>query len=97
LEALPARKAIELRPPLRRDKGTALTEAAAGLDAACFLGDDRGDLAAFDALDRMAADGAHVARVGVRSPEMPEELAQRADVVVDGPQGALELLQALLP
>jgi trehalose 6-phosphate phosphatase len=96
LEALPARKAIELRPPLRRDKGTALAEAAAGLDAACFLGDDRGDLAAFDALDRMAAGGVHVTRVGVRSPEMPEELAQRADIVVDGPQGALELLRALL-
>ena len=96
MEALPARKAIELRPPLRRDKGTALAEAAAGLAAACFLGDDRGDLAAFDALDRLAADGVHVARIGVRSPEMPEELAQRADVIIDGPQGALDLLRALL-
>jgi len=97
LEALPARKAIELRPPLRRDKGTALAEAAAGIDAVCFLGDDRGDLAAFDALDRMAAGGLHVARIGVRSHEMPDELAQRADIVVDGPEGALELLRALLP
>jgi trehalose 6-phosphate phosphatase len=97
LEALPARKAIELRPPLRRDKGTALAEAAAGVDAVCFLGDDRGDLAAFDALDRMAADGVHVARIGVRSAEMPDELAQRADVIVDGPEGALALLRSLLP
>src|SRR5947209_8372901 len=97
LEALPARKAIELRPPLRRDKGTALAEAAAGLGAACFLGDDRGDLAAFDALDRLAADGVHVTRIGVRSSEMPVELERRADIVVDGPGGALELLRALLP
>jgi trehalose 6-phosphate phosphatase len=97
LEALSARKAVELRPPLRRDKGTALAEAAAGLGAACFLGDDRGDLAAFDALDRMAADGMHVARIGVRSAEMPPELEQRADLIVDGPEGALELLRALLP
>ena len=46
--------------------------------------------------DRLAADGVHVARIGVRSPEMPEELERRADVVVDGPQGALDLLRALL-
>jgi trehalose 6-phosphate phosphatase len=82
---------------LRRDKGTALAEAAAGVAAACFLGDDRGDLAAFDALDRLAADGVHVTRVAVRSAEMPEELERRADVIVDGPEGALELLRALLP
>jgi trehalose 6-phosphate phosphatase len=96
LEALAARKAVELRPPLRRDKGTALGEAAAGLAAVCFLGDDRGDLAAFDALDRMAAEGVHVARIGVRSREMPEELEERADVIVDGPEGALDVLRALL-
>ena len=97
LEVLPARKAAELRPPLRRDKGTALATAAAGLGAACFLGDDRGDLAAFDALDRLAGDGVHVTRIAVRSSEMPEELERRADIVVDGPEGALELLRALLP
>jgi trehalose 6-phosphate phosphatase len=97
LEVLPARKAVELRAPLHRDKGTALDEAAAGLSAACFLGDDRGDLAAFDALDRLAAAGVHVTRIAVRSPEMPEELEQRADLIVDGPEGALELLRALLP
>ena len=97
LEVLSARMAVELRPPLRRDKGSALEEAAAGLGATCFLGDDRGDLAAFDALDRLAADGVHVTRIAVHSPEMPPELEQRADVVVDGPQGALELLRALLP
>src|SRR4051812_27383285 len=96
LEGLPARKAIELRPPLRRDKGTALAEAAAGLAATCFLGDDQGDLAAFDALDRLAAGGAHVTRIAVRSPEMPAELEQRADIVVDGPEGALDLLKGLL-
>jgi len=97
LEAFPARKAVELRPPLRRDKGTALDEAAAGLAATCFLGDDRGDLAAFDALDRLAADGVHVTRIAVHSPEMPEELERRADIVVDGPEGALALLRSLLP
>jgi trehalose 6-phosphate phosphatase len=97
LELADARKAVELRPPVHRDKGTALTDAAAGLAAVCFLGDDRGDLAAFDALDRLAGDGVHVTRIAVRSAEMPEELAGRADVIVDGPEGALELLRSLLP
>jgi hypothetical protein len=36
-------------------------------------------------------------RVGVRSPEAPPELLERADVVVDGPPGALALLRRLLP
>jgi len=96
LELANARKAVELRPPIRRDKGTALAEAAAGLGAVCFLGDDRGDLAAFDALDALAAEGAHVARIAVRSTEMPPELEARADLIVDGPEGALALLKALL-
>jgi trehalose 6-phosphate phosphatase len=95
LDVQPARMAVELRPPLRRDKGTALEEAAAGLGAVCFLGDDRGDLAAFDALDRLAGEGVTTVRIAVRSPEMPEELEQRADLLVEGPLGALDLLVAL--
>lgn len=95
LDLEPARMAVELRPPLHRDKGTALADAAAGLGAACYLGDDRGDLAAFDALDRLASGGVHAVRIAVRSPELPPELEQRADLVVDGPVGALDLLVAL--
>jgi len=91
-----ARKAVELRPPIHRDKGTALVEAAAGLAAVCFLGDDRGDLAAFDALDRLAYEGVHTARIAVRSPEMPSDLERRADVIVDGPAAAVAVLRALV-
>ncbi|MDQ3898469.1 MAG: trehalose-phosphatase [Actinomycetota bacterium] len=92
----PARMSFELRPPLKRDKGTVLAEAAEGRRQVCFLGDDVGDLTAFDALDGMAADGATVVKVGVESPEAPAELLERADVTVDGPEGALSLLRALL-
>ena len=92
----PARMSFELRPPVDRDKGSAVADEAHGMRAACFLGDDRGDLPAFDALDRMAAaDRCAVLRVGVRSPEAPGELLERADVVVDGPHGALALLERL--
>lgn len=92
----PARMSFELRPPLERDKGTVLAEAAGGRRQVCFLGDDRGDLTAFDALDRMAGAGATVLRVGVDSAEAPAELLERADIVVDGPEGALRLLRGLL-
>jgi trehalose 6-phosphate phosphatase len=92
----PARMSFELRPPLKRDKGTVLAEAAAGRRQVCFLGDDRGDLTAFDTLDRMAAEGATVLRVGVDSEEAPAELLERADVVVEGPEGSLRILRGLL-
>jgi trehalose 6-phosphate phosphatase len=94
----PARMSYELRPPLPHDKGLVLAEAAAGLTHVLFAGDDRGDLDAFDALDRLASDGeVTVARVAVRSAEAPSELLERADVVVEGPEGVLSLLQALAP
>lgn len=95
LRVLPARMSYELRPPVAADKGTALADLAQGLDAVCFLGDDLGDLPAFDALDRLADGGVTVARVAVASDESPPGLLARADVVVDGPAGALALLGAL--
>ena len=60
------------------------------------MGDDLGDVPAFATLDRMEAAGARVVRVAVRSDEAPSELLDRADVVVDGPAGALALLRELL-
>ena len=91
------RMSFELRPPIDVDKGSVVGELVRGHRAACFLGDDLGDLPAFDALDRLQAEeGAHVVRVGVRSPEAPAELLERADVLVDGPPGCLDLLHRLL-
>ena len=91
------RMSFELRPPIDVDKGSVVTGLVGGRRAACFLGDDLGDLPAFDALDRLhAEEGADVLRVGVRSAEAPAELIERADVLVDGPAGSLALLRALL-
>lgn len=92
----PAKASVELHPPVDADKGTVVEEVADGLDAVCFLGDDVGDLPAFDALDRLAERGLTTVRVGVRTPEAPPEVLRRADVVVDGPEGALGFLRALL-
>lgn len=93
----PGRQTLELRPPLDVDKGTAVEELAGAVSAALFIGDDRGDLAAFDALTRLVDEGrlAHAVRVAVRSAEAPAELLEGADLVVDGPRGALRLLDEL--
>ena len=96
LSIRPARMSFELHPPIPADKGTAVRDLADGLAAVCFLGDDAGDLPAFAELQRLADEGVATVRVAVRSDEAPEELLEAADVVVDGPEGARDLLQQLL-
>lgn len=91
----PGRMAIELRPPAATDKGTVVARLARGHAAAAFFGDDLGDLAAFEALDALAAKGVAVARVAVVDQETPPAVAAAADLVVEGPAGALRLLQLL--
>ena len=92
----PGRASIELRAPLDIDKGTIVRELTAGSRAACFLGDDLGDLPAFAALARRAAeDGMDVVGVAVRDTESAPEVVTAADVVVDGPEGARAVLSWL--
>ncbi len=93
----PGRQSYELRPKVSASKGTVVAEAAKGLGAACFLGDDHGDLTAFDALDDLTDSGVKVMRVAVRSDESPEELLERADLVVESPSDVVHLLRLLLP
>jgi trehalose 6-phosphate phosphatase len=95
LDARDARMSVELHPAIAVDKGTALLALAHDVRAACFLGDDAGDLLAFDALDALARGGADVVRIAVRSDEAPEALLERADIAVDGPSGAVALLREL--
>lgn len=89
-----ARASAELRPPVERDKGTMVEELGQGLDAVCYIGDDLGDLPAFAALRRLAAG--HTLAVAVASDEAPAQLLDEADMVVQGPEGALDLLRRLL-
>ncbi|MDP9070328.1 MAG: trehalose-phosphatase [Actinomycetota bacterium] len=91
------RMSEELRPPIDVDKGSVVRDLAEGLRAVCFLGDDVGDLPAFAALDRLAEEaGVSTLKVVVRSEEATDELLGQADVTVDRPEGALELLNRLL-
>lgn len=98
LVARPAKMSVELHPPIDADKGTALETLAGAteLEAACYVGDDAGDLPAFEALDRLAASGMPTLRVAVASPEAPTALIDRADLVVDGPTQVLTFLQTLV-
>ena len=90
------RMSVELRPPLAVDKGSVTEAFAEGCASACFLGDDVGDLPAFAALDRLGAAGAHTVTVAVVEAESAPEVAAAADLVVEGPVGALALLVDLL-
>jgi trehalose 6-phosphate phosphatase len=95
LECRPARMSYELHPPIPADKGSALVDLSEGLAAVCFIGDDVGDLRAFDALDKLAAEGVHTVRVAVHSTEEATELIDRADVVVDDPFGVRDVVRFL--
>ena len=92
------RLAFELRPPVEFSKAAVVLERSreAGLTAAAFVGDDRVDLPGFDALDILAEEGLETLRVAVSSDEAPPELIERADIVVDGPRGAVEFLRGLI-
>jgi trehalose 6-phosphate phosphatase len=91
----PGRYVLELRPA-GMDKGQALTTflAERGARSVLFAGDDLGDLAAFDAVERLRGEGVAGVTVCSGSAEV-SELAERADVVVDGPPGVAALLAAL--
>lgn len=95
LEPHPGRRVLELRPP-GHDKGGALRELLESREArsVLFAGDDVGDLPAYDAVDRVRTAGIPGILVWSRSPEVTG-LQERADLVVEGPDGVVELLDRL--
>jgi trehalose 6-phosphate phosphatase len=93
----PGRLVLELRPS-GTDKGTALTALANSVaaEAVCYIGDDLGDLAAFDALDALRARGTSALAVYSGSPGSEvAEVAARADLVLGGPDAVVAFLEAL--
>lgn len=92
------RLALELKPPVELSKGQVVEHVARErqLTAAVFCGDDVVDLPGFSALDALERQGGEVLRVAVDSEEAPRELIDRADILVDGPSGALRFLRTLL-
>jgi trehalose 6-phosphate phosphatase len=93
------RQVLEVRPPVRVDKGTAATTLLrdAGARAALYVGDDRTDADAWRALRELRDAGAldHAVALAVASAEVPPEVRAAADAEVDGPAGALAALRLL--
>lgn len=96
------RKVLEVRPPIKMDKGDGIRTLLAGasdeIEIALYVGDDTTDLDAFRALTELVTEGrlAQAIRVGVSSEEGPSAIAEEADLIVDGPAGVQELLAALI-
>ncbi|MFE0471971.1 trehalose-phosphatase [Streptomyces sp. NPDC058947] len=91
----PGRMVLELRPP-GMDKGVALRALAReiGAESVLYAGDDLGDLPAYAAVDALREEGTPGLLVCSGSDEVTE-LRERADVVVDGPEGVVALLREL--
>ena len=95
----PGRLVLELRPG-GTDKGSALVSlvAAFGARSACYVGDDLGDIAAFDALDDLRLKGLAALAVFSGAPDEPglAELAARADLQLTGPDAVVAFIEGLL-
>ena len=91
----PGRAVLELRAP-GMDKGKALRDVVAETDAGqvIFAGDDRGDLAAFQAVKQLRDQGTPGLLVCSASEE-EDALAGISDVVVEGPAGIATWLASL--
>lgn len=95
------RKVLEVRPPVKIDKGSGilrlLNEVGPEIDSALYVGDDTTDIDAFRALGSLVEEGRleRALRVGVQSDEGPSEINDEADFVVEGTQGVRELLTLL--
>jgi len=94
------RKVLEVRPPVRIDKGAGIQRLLAEeeIDLALYAGDDVTDLNAFRTLRTLVAEGEleHAVLVGVDSEDGPEEIPAQADIVVGGTRGVRDLLAMLI-
>jgi trehalose 6-phosphate phosphatase len=94
------KKVLEIRPPVRIDKGAGIVHLLGDRDltAALYVGDDVTDLDAFRGLGELVEGGrlGHAVRVGVHSDEGPPQLEEEADAMVEGTSGVRDLLQSLL-
>lgn len=100
------RKVLEVRPPVALDKGLGVSALLASvqdgdgsrIDSAVYVGDDTTDLDAFRGLRELLQTGTlkRVVCVAVSSEETPPELAEEADLIIDGQSGVRGLLEALL-
>jgi trehalose 6-phosphate phosphatase len=93
------RMVLEVRTGVRHDKGLAAESLVKehALDGGLYAGDETTDLDAFRKLRALFQAGVlqHAVCVGVESREGPAAIVEEADIVVDGPEGMLEILREL--
>ncbi|QIG44519.1 trehalose-phosphatase [Nocardioides anomalus] len=91
----PGKQVVEVRSP-GMHKGLAVETLAEELDAGgfVFVGDDLGDVEAFEAVAALAEGGLPTLRVCSASDE-ESALVPLSDVLVHGPDGVLDLLRQL--
>jgi trehalose 6-phosphate phosphatase len=97
-----ARMSVEVHPPVEADKGSVvqhLVTAEPDVDAVLFVGDDVGDLPAFEALGALSEGGVQTMAIAVESTEIDPRLRRRADLVIreDEVVTLLELLATAPP
>lgn len=90
---------VEVRPPVDISKATAVRQMieAHALLGAVYLGDDRTDVGAFQALRALNASpaGPRTFSIAVRGAETPPEVLAAADAVISGVDEVAVLLQRL--
>jgi len=96
LETVPGRFVLEVRPH-GVDKGLAVRTLTDEHDAhvVVYVGDDLGDLPAFDAIEELRGSGRLGLTVASAGGDAPPDLADRADLVVEGPVGVVAFLETL--
>jgi trehalose 6-phosphate phosphatase len=91
----PGKASVEIVPPIGIDKGTVVREVAqhAGpLATVTYLGDDSGDIPAFEAIDALVGSGVAGLKIAVSSAEAPPRLLEMADLVLERPEDAVAVL-----
>ncbi len=89
---------IELRVPLRINKGYALRSFAQRykLQGILFAGDDRTDIDALLEIEQLRHEGVKARGIAVQHADTLAELLAHADIIVQGVEGMAELLRAIV-
>jgi trehalose 6-phosphate phosphatase len=96
IEAREGKMIVEFLGRGASTKGVVVASLCTGpITTCCFLGDDLGDLEAFDALDDFEARGGVAIRIGVGSSDMPAALRARSDLLLNNPSEAVAFLTSV--
>jgi trehalose 6-phosphate phosphatase len=99
LAIMTGKMVIELRPPIRQNKGTSIAGLVREhhLASALFLGDDMTDIDGFRALHQLQESGAcQCISIAVLHPESPVALRQESDIALEGIEFMPSFLRWLL-